>query len=508
MRAMLTRLKSWLGLTGGPDFQAASKLAPVETPKVKAKQQSVAPYAPGATPSTAVLVRNDRQTANTDLLTFRRKGTTPQVLRELIRVSPDLSATVFSYLRMALGNEFKLKAYNMDGSFNVDATRLGYELLTRFDLVPDYSTGFSQINSMLSTAEALGLEMILEGACSLELVLDKARLPAKIVPLSVSQIKFYEDDKGLRPVQEISGVEIDLDIPTFFYVSLDQDLRQAYASSMLESAIQPTLADNDFTNDLRRVIKRAAFPRMAVTINFEDMMKSVPPLIRADPIKLAAHIEEVRQTCADVVNGLQPEDALVNFDFIEVKYIEGGTHDQSDVYQTVQTLMNGKMSTGAKAMPSVLGHGSGTQNIASSETLLAMKNANGVVRLKVNEVLSKALTLGVRLFGLDVAVRYEMAEIDLRPANELEAFRAMRQARLLEQLSLGLVTDEEACIDLTGKLPPDGFKPLSGTGFFQAGAGASADNPYSGTSNGGSGGGAMNQSLKPATPTKTKGASK
>lgn len=488
---------------------SGTQLPPVEQPKVKPKQQSVQPYAPQATPNkSAVLIKPDRQVANTDLLTLRRGATTGQVVRDFAYASPDLSAARTANNRMALTSRYKIKAYNVaDNGFNVDATRLAYSLAARFDMVPDYSTGFSQINSLLSTCEALANELQIEGAACLELVLDKSRLPYKLVPLSASQIFFFEDDKGLRPVQRIAGVDIPLDIPTFFYVSIDQDLRRAYATSPFEAAVQPVLADQEFTNDMRRVLKRAGMPRLSVTINREELEKSIPPEIKSDPQKLVAWCTDVQNGIAATVNELQPEDALVIYDFVEVKYIDGGTGDVPDVFNTVQSIMNAKMATGAKAMPSVLGHGAGTQNVASSETLLAMKGANGTIRLKLNELLSKTFTLSLRLFGQDVYVRFELDEIDLRPDLELEAFRAMKQSRLLEQLSLGLVTDEEACIELTGNLPPAGFTPLSGTHFF-SGAPTGGENPYSGTSNGGAGGGAMNQSLKPGTPTQSKGKAK
>ena len=42
----------------------------------------------------------------------------------------------------------------------------------------------------------------------------------------------------------------------------------------------------------------------------------------------------------------------------------------------------------------------------------------------------------------------------------------------LEKLSLGLITDEEASLTLTGKLPPPGYKPRAGTMFYRADASA------------------------------------
>ena len=61
--------------------------------------------------------------------------------------------------------------------------------------------------------------------------------------------------------------------------------------------------------------------------------------------------------------------------------------------------------------------------------------------------------------GLDVVVKFTYADIDLRPEADLAAFRQTQQMMTLEKLSLGLITDEEASLTLTGKLPPPGYKP-------------------------------------------------
>ena len=72
-------------------------------------------------------------------------------------------------------------------------------------------------------------------------------------------------------MQVIGGQEVDLDLPTIIYTSLDQDLLSAYSSSYLEAAIPPVLADIDFGNDTRRALKRAVLPRLAATIDGEKL---------------------------------------------------------------------------------------------------------------------------------------------------------------------------------------------------------------------------------------------
>ena len=495
------------------EFSAAAALPVQGPPKVKAKQQSLPSSFPTATPSeTAILLSKELNLASQDILSFRFGASTNDTLRDLARASPDLSAALNVNLRLGIPEKWKMKAWNPDGTFNAEATRLAYQIAQRMEMVPDYSEGFNSTNSFQTLSETLGRSGMLTGGLAMELVLDKSRLPQKFVPIATAQVLWYPDvsGKGVVPKQRLSGEFIDLDIPTFFYVSIDQDSLTAYAASPFEAAIQPVLADSDFTNDMRRVIKRNVHPRLDVTISNEEFMRMAPPEIANDPEKLREFRNEVQADAAQTINGLAPEDALIHTDILKVSYVDGGAHAPQDVFKGVQSLINAKLATGAKTLPSVLGHGSGSQNVASSETLLAMKTADGLVRKKLNELYSKGMTLAVRLFGQDVAVSFEFDAIDLRPTVELEAFKAQRQSRILELLSFGMMSDEEACLDLTGSLPPAGMAPLSGTRFSQGESRGGGENPYSnapagGGSGSGSGGSANNQATKPDNPAKKRG---
>lgn len=479
---------------------AAAQLTPVPVPKVKPKQKSFPSYVTTTDVNDAPLPLKDRRIASTDLETMRLGTSTRQVIRDFVAVNPDLSAAVNAYLRTAITDTYTAVARNMDGTFNRDATALAQQILTRFDILGNYDDGFSGVSSMRSNSESLAKELILYGAMSGELVLDKARLPRVISPVSVTSIVFKQDDKWLKPVQVVGGEEIDLDIATFFYVALDQDLLQPYASSMLEPAIQPALFSQEFMNDLRRVVKRAIHPRLKFTIDEDKFRKNIPPEALHDQVKLQEYMAGVLSSIESKVADLKPEDAMVFFDTIGVEYLNNGNQSLKDEYDVLRGISDAKMTTGAKALPSILGHGSGSQNIASSETLLFMKNAQGAVQAKLNEFYSKALTLAVRLFGQDVYVEFKYAAIDLRPAAELEAFFTMRQSRILEQLSLGFIQDDEAAMVLTGQLTPTGFKPLSGTGFFNTKpVDPNAANPTSTTGP---------QNKRAATPTQAKGPQK
>jgi hypothetical protein len=447
------------------------------------------------------LRETDRRVATTDLLSYRGLRTTKETIRQLSSTSADMSASVHAYTRLVVTQGYRAIARNQDSTPNVEATQALQILLARFDYLAGYSDGFSGVNSIHSLAESLMRELRIEGACALELVLDKARLPERLQPISVSQIEFLDDGKTKyrRPVQVIGGEDIDLDYPTFFYESLDQDLLEAYSSSPMEAAVQATMADTEFTNDVRRIIKRALHPRLTAIIQSDQFVKSVPPEIQADPERLDEYRAQVIAAVESEINGLEPDDALVAFDTIKFDLMGRGNESLGREYETLQAINDAKVASGTKAPGSVLGHASGSQNIASTESMLFVKYCQGM-QTKINTILSRALTLAARLLGHDCYVEFAFDRIDLRPDSELEAYQAMKQSRVLELLSLGMISDEEACIDLTGRLPPAGAPRLSGT-FFRATNQAPdiVENPNSNTS-------ALNKDLTPSTPDQPKGA--
>ncbi|MEW3721026.1 hypothetical protein QOZ43_29255, partial [Pseudomonas aeruginosa] len=85
-------------------------------------------------------------------------------------------------------------------------------------------------------------------------------------------LQWKEEEGGVYPVQVVAGNEVSLDIPTFFYLSVDQDLLTAYSDSMVESSIQAILADGYFLNSLRQSMQRVIQPRLIATL-IEEKVK-------------------------------------------------------------------------------------------------------------------------------------------------------------------------------------------------------------------------------------------
>lgn len=454
--------------------------------------------------TTARLQQTDRAPQTTDRLAARDAANTASALRTLSYSSPDMSGAVFANLRVGIPEKYTVVGRDMDGQVNVQATQLAQELLRRMVMMGNPDGSFAFQKSVQSLSESLAKELQVYGAMAGEVSLDKARIPSQLSPIAVTTLKWYDEDKSVRPVQLVGGVEINLDIPTFVYVSLDQDLLDPYPGSIYEAAIQPMLQDIDFNNDTRRATKRAVLPRLMAVIDSDAVKKFTPPDILNDSNKFSEYKNQLINAVKGVLDGAQPEDALISFSEVEYSILDAGK-DPSAIIERLQKVINSKMVTGLKTMPVILGQ-STTSNASSTEALLFLKNAN-VIRTKLNEFYSKALTIAARIMGQDCYVEFEYDELDLRPSSELEAYKSMRQSRLLEQLSYGFITDEEASIKLTGNLPPAGFKPLSGTMFLK-GAAAGAGLPAGAAQPGTAASPTSNMGSSPnATPTQPKGPS-
>lgn len=468
---------AWQALAGG-------RLPAVAPIKARPKQASIPSHRTQVAASPDLIRRADNRLATSVISEFRAGRTTYEVVRNFAAASADLSAATNSYLRLGIPEMYTCIGRNTDGSYNPEATRVAMELLRRYTNLgnPEFGT-FSQ-QSLQSMSESLGKELLLYGALAGEIVLDRSRLPTGLTPFSTSQIEFRDDDqsipKSVKPVQVIGGEEIDIDFPTVIIVQLDQSLLTPYSSSFFESAIQPVTADAQFMEDLRRVLKRAAFPRFIITLIEEKIRKTLDPERLNDPEKRAEYYEQVLSEVEATVNGLSPEDALITWDHAEHSFADGGHSDIADLVKAMQDVLNSKTSTGAKTLPVVLGHG-GSSQASSTESMLYVCSVD-MVRRKLNEFYSRALTVGTRLFGIDCYIEFRYENINLRPQDELEAFRSMYQSRILDQWSLGFIGDEEACIKLTGNLPAVPLA-LSGTQFRHPQQNDGSENPTSNTSN-------------------------
>lgn len=506
---MFEKLRS---LFNRPALTAAADL-PAQPPLKPGKKGGLSfpSYLTTTKPAQAALARNDRQLANTDILNYRQNPDTYKLIRQYVAASPDLSNALFSYIRLGIPTDFSAIARNPDGTINPEGTRLLQQIIARMNYIGKDGT-YGGGTSIRSISEQLARELVLYGSMGGELVLDEARLPLKVQPFSLTQVEYWpsKDGKGLVPRQVVGGERIDLNLPTVVILQLDQDIQNAYSESMLQAAIKPVQFSEQMAQDLHKVVLRAIHPRVHAKIDEELFRKNGLSMeAQLDNTKAMAEYNAMVETLRTTLSTMAIDDAMVYFNNLEIHTENPGSTGLSNEYEVLQAIADARLAAGAKAMPAVLGKG-GSQNTASAEVMLFVKSAEGAVKTKLDEFWSRQFTTAIRLMGVDGYVDFKFDDVSLRPKEEMMAFTQTKLSINTDLLSLGVITDEEFSIRMTGELPPPGAPKLSGTMFKHGNASGSAGNAdpaslYNGASNSGS---TLNQKMPSDAPAQGRGGNK
>jgi len=409
----------------------------------------------------------------------RNEGTMAQVVKKLVLSSPDLSAALEAKIKTAISLRYSAIAYDEVGRVDEEGTKLIQSFLIRLNTSTYDYTKFTKSTDIRSVASSFFHDSFRYGSGCLELILGDTKFPAFIRPIAARLIEWADNTPGTYPIYKGPDADVELNFPTIFYSSSIQDGETPYSDSPLQAAIQVALWDADFMDDLRRAASKNLMQRLKITIDSEKYRNTLPLETQTDQEKLRAHMAATISDLEDQMSNLSPEDTLVIFDTLEADTIQDANRSEDKSILVLQNLINGKMASGAKILPSVIGRGE-SSNAASSESMLFLKSMNAAQH-EFNLMFSKILTLTLRLFGSEAYAKFEFEEVNLRPELELASFRAIAQSTELELLSLGMTSDIESVLKLTGTLPPEGYKELSGTMFATAKA-DTGGNDYSNTS--------------------------
>lgn len=414
------------------------------------------------------------------------------IIRTLMREDGLFSSAANSMVALAANSGFRIGGYNAAGAMDMSVMAMAYSVIDRFSTLHDYSTGFNDKPGLQSLLSTLQVDVIGTGGCGLELVLDATFAPERLVPIGYSTMEWEADGKGGRYPTQDSG-EIVLNIPTVFIAEHNRNADEAYAVSLLRPGLPHTINFNEFLEDTNRAVNRTGHSRLVATLISEKVWASAPDEVKNNPAKRNEFFNTVRVQVEEALKGLEPEDALVAYDSVayDVKDTGGSKADYSTLLATMGNLLGAALKTPASVSGLRAGGGQGLSN---AETLIYLKVV-AATRPPVEEVMSRALTLAVRLMGVEGHVYFEFMPVNLRPEEELEAYKGTKQKRVLELLSHGLINDAQACYEL-GMRPQGVFEELTGTKFYGKGA-ASTDEAERESSTG--------RALNPDTPAKSGG---
>lgn len=407
----------------------------------------------------------------TDLFDSRASLDSRSLIKELFKHDPDMSVAVNSYLTMANTQPVFL-VKDAQNQIDVQGQQILNTLLVALTSRVDYSKGFKLVQTLRSITEELRYMLLLRGGLGAELVISKEFLPAEFRIVDMASVEWYEKTPGsLVPAQTTpDGKEISLDIPTFFVSFYHRDPTSAYTISPFVSAINTIAARQQVINDLYRIMRLTGYPRMDVKVMEEVLIKNAPADVNADPKKKRDYLNTRLNEISQMVTTLRPDQAFIHYDSVEPRIMNEKAPGMAINIDSVISALNAQNQAGLRSMATILGRGESGVNTASVEARIFSMNAEELNQ-PIADLLSQAFTLAIRLQGSQSRVEVSFLPPELRPETELEAQYSLRQARLLQDLSYGIITDEEYHLKMYHRLPPQGAPKLSGTGFYQGGQG-------------------------------------
>lgn len=401
-----------------------------------------------------------------DITDQRLSDTSIDLIENLMHTDPDVSAALNAYLTTA-NTEMLYKVVDSSGETSYDGQKQLESILYKIFDISDYSLGFQSKPSLSEFLDGLRYMALMRGAIGCELVFDKQMQPYEIRNIDMNTVKFVEKNPGeFKPVQQTDNSdEISLDIPTFFVSRYKQNPTTPYNYSFFTSAINTIAARQRVINDLYRIMRIVGYPRVTLKVVEEVIRNRAPKELTSDSKKFTEWMNTQLRSIANSFDSIRADQPFAHTDAIEPSILNqrqpaGGLQ----VSEIIETL-NAQNQAGLKIVATVLGRGESGVNTASVESRIFTLSAESV-NTPIADIMSRILTLALRMSGFDGRVKVWFRHAELRPDLELESLRIQKQTRLLKDLSLGRITDEEYNIEMYGSLPPEGAETLSGTHFL------------------------------------------
>jgi len=403
-----------------------------------------------------------------DVGNLRGLGQEEDVIKQIARYDPDAANAIWATLRFA-STPLSIIFRDDKGEFDADKTREFKNLLKANWLISTNDPSAEELSDMIMR------QLFLYGGLGLEVVLNQYKFPTKFVLVKNSTIEWKMKKGQFVPFQKKPGGsgEINLDIPTFFFQTLDKDPDEATSESPLLPAIQAIVFKQQVISDIQRVIKRTGYPRLKVTVLEEVLRKNAPISVKGDDKKLSKWLTDQKEAIGTELGRINPEDAVVIFDSLEIDTLENKNSASVD-FRPIMEILDTQVVSALKSLPSILGKGKGgSQNIASVESMVFL-NTPRYLQQRSAKLLSQAFTMTARLAGMRGYIEVQHEHINLRPDLELEPQRLAKQNRILQLQSFGHIDDSEAALALGIEHLPT--EELAGTNFLNGGPTTDTEN--------------------------------
>jgi hypothetical protein len=387
---------------------------------------------------------------NLDASTIRGMPTT-RLLRVLADLSPDVSRSLWDFLRL-VNPGWEVKATYPDTERPHPAAQKVLDQWTR-----SLETIYGSMDVVIGR---LHFGAFLRGALMAELVLDEqGRMPVDLATPDPSTARYRRRIDPLRgQVWDLGQFQqtrwVLLDRPTIKYVPVDPAPGVPYGRSPSAPALFNSLFLLGMLGDLRRVVAQQGYPRYDLLIKLEQLALLAGPAVKSDPTAWKSFVDATVEAVSSAYNALEPDSAFVHTDMVEVKPPTGAVSADSlrGVSQLIEVLER-QLARALKSMPLLMGmlEGSSEAN-ANRQWEIQAAGVKSVQHL--SESLLGALgTLVLEAQGIAAQCTWRFAELRAAELYRDAMTKALQVDNATKAYLMGWESQQTASLDATGHEP-------------------------------------------------------
>lgn len=387
------------------------------------------------------------------------------------------SSSLYTHLRMMV-DKFSLNAFKTNKSpYNEGQSYLD-SLVTKLNYEDDWADGFSQASTLSDQIGRIGRNILTSDNASAALFVQinpKTYEVERFYPIDCDRI-YFDGINGLnairannntnrktpiKPYIYQNGRREFLDVVNFLWQPLDPDAEEIVGNNPLRPALRNTFTRIEFLENLRKVLKNQAWPKIKIVLDEEAVINMAPADVKNDPKKLIEFLNDYVADVKDQFTNLSADQNLIVYNTItDMSFLEStGKFDP----RPIAALLDSEAISSLKAPPSTVGKGGSTktgEGLASAE-LVIFRRSIKALRRNIENISSRAFTLALRLKGLQGYAKFRLKEFSLRPPEEAAQYDQMRQETVVKAWIVGSIGDSEKdskireMHDLDGKPPAD-----------------------------------------------------
>jgi len=388
------------------------------------------------------------------------------------------SSSLYTHVRMMV-DKSRTTVYKSNDSIYAEGQAYIDELVHKFNYTDNYSDGFSQPNTIHDQIGKIARNLLTSDNASAALFLqvnptsyevdsfrvidcDRVHFSGQVLA-DFGPLFILSDGNKKKTIPYIyeRGSKVELDVANFLWQPLDADAEQIVGNNPLRPALRNTFTKLEFLENLRKVLKNQAWPKVKVVLDEEAVLNLAPPEIRNDKNKLIEFFNDYLSDVETQLTNIAVDQNIVIYNTIsEISFLESKVKFDP---RPIAALLDSEAISALKAPPSAVGKGGSTrtgEGLAGAELVIFRRTVKALRNL-IENLYSRAFTLCLRMGGHQGYVKHRLKEFTLRPPEEAAQFDSIRVQTIKEAWILGAIGYDEKnrkirqILDLEGVPPSD-----------------------------------------------------